>query len=69
MRVAPAVVLSEEERGTLVRWSRGRSTPARLVVRAKIVMAAADGRENLDIAQELEKKNERLQPRAVVVPE
>lgn len=53
MRVAPAVVLSEEERETLVRWSRGRSTPARLVVRAKIVLAAADGRENQDIAEAL----------------
>ncbi len=53
MRVAPAVSLSEEERSTLTRWSRGRRTQARLVVRAKIVLAAATGRENRDIAQEL----------------
>jgi len=53
MRVAPSVVLSEEERETLVRWSRGRSTPARLVVRAKIVLAAADRQENQDIAEGL----------------
>ncbi|MCC7419373.1 MAG: helix-turn-helix domain-containing protein, partial [Planctomycetaceae bacterium] len=30
-----------------------RSTPARLVLRAKIVLAAAEGRENKDIAAEL----------------
>lgn len=52
-RVTPAVVLSEEKRETLVRWSRGRSTPARLVVRARIVLAAADGREDQDIAEAL----------------
>jgi transposase len=53
MRVAPAVELSDEERQTLTRWSRGRSTPARLVVRAKIVLAAADQKRNDDIAREL----------------
>ena len=53
MRVAPPVSLSEEERRTLTRWSRGRRTQARLVLRAKIVLAAARGRENRDIAQEL----------------
>ena len=37
----------------LQRWSRGRSTPARLVDRAKIVLSAADGLENKDIAPEL----------------
>jgi transposase len=53
MRIAKAITLSDEERNTLTRWSRGRSTPARLVLRAKIVLAAAEGRENKDIAQEL----------------
>lgn len=53
MRVAKVITLSDEERITLVRWSRGRSTPARLVLRAKIVLAAAEGRENKDIADEL----------------
>jgi transposase len=53
MRIADAIVLSEEERTALVRWSRGRSTPARLVQRARIVLAAADGRENKEIAPEL----------------
>jgi transposase len=53
MRVATAISLTDEQRGTLTKWSRGRSTPARLVLRAKIVLAAADGRENKDIAAEL----------------
>lgn len=53
MRVAKVVTLSDEERAALRRWSRGRSTPARLVLRAKIVLAAAEGRENKDIAHHL----------------
>ena len=51
MRIAGAVVLSEAERQTLEQWSRGRSTPARRVLRAKIVMSAAAGMRNEDIAQ------------------
>ena len=50
MRIAPEVVLSETEKAMLERWSRGRSTPARLVGRAKIVLLAAEGKENREIA-------------------
>ena len=53
MRVACEVILTDEERKTLTRWSRGRSTPVRLVVRAKIVLSAATGKLNKDIAGEL----------------
>ena len=53
MRLAPKIVISDEDRRVLERWKRGRSTPARLVVRAGIVLLAADGKENKDIAQEL----------------
>lgn len=53
MRVAKPITLSEQDRTTLTKWSRGRSTPARLVQRAKIILAAAEGRENKDIAVEL----------------
>lgn len=53
MRVAKAITLTDEERVTLTKWARGRRTPARLVQRAKIILAAADGRENKDIAAEL----------------
>ena len=53
MRVAVEIELSDDERQTLTKWSRGRSTPARLVLRAKIVLLAADGMLNKDIASEL----------------
>jgi transposase len=53
MRRATVITLDEHERMTLQRWSRGRSTPARLVLRAQIVLRAADGLENLVIAEEL----------------
>ena len=53
MRIAVAIALTDEERGTLKRWSRGRSTPARLVIRAKIILLASDGWLNKDIAEKL----------------
>jgi transposase len=53
MRIAPAVVVSDEHRRTLQRWARGRTTPARLVLRAKIVLLAAAGKLNQEIAAEL----------------
>ena len=53
MRVAKVITLTGEERARLTKWSRGRSTPARLVMRAKIVLAAAQGRRNDEIAAEL----------------
>ena len=53
MRVAKVVTLTGEERATLLKWSRGRSTPAKLVQRAKIVLAAADGKRNEEIAADL----------------
>jgi transposase len=54
MRVAPRVFLTDEQRTVLQRWARGRTTPARLVRRAKIVVLAAEGKENVEIADELE---------------
>jgi transposase len=54
MRVAPKITLGEEDRDTLQRWARGRSTPARLVRRAQIVLLAAEGKQNIEIAEELE---------------
>lgn len=53
MRVAPQITLSDEDRQVLERWARGRSTPARLVLRARIVLAAAEAKENQAIAAEL----------------
>jgi len=53
MRVAPAVTLAEEQRKTLEQWARGRSLPARLVERSRVVLLAAAGRQDLEIAAEL----------------
>lgn len=53
MRRAVEIELTEEERATLLKWSRGKRTQARVVVRAKIVLAAADGKLNKQIAEEL----------------
>ena len=51
MRVAPTIVLTNEERSQLERYARGRSTPMRLVTRARIVLHAAAGEQNCDIAR------------------
>ena len=53
MRIAVSIILSDEERTILMRWARGRRTPARLVQRAKIILAAAAGKQNKLIANEL----------------
>jgi transposase len=53
VRIAAAITLNDADRELLRRWSRGRSTPARLVLRASIVLRAADGARNDVIATEL----------------
>ena len=53
MRVAPTITLSDDDRQELERWSRGRSTQARQVLRAQIVLAAAAGKDNQTITTEL----------------
>jgi DNA-binding CsgD family transcriptional regulator len=53
MRVACAITLTDEQRRVLQRWARGRSTPVRLMQRAKIVLMAAEGRQNKDIVAAL----------------
>ena len=53
MRIAVSITLTEEERTTLNRWARGRRTESRLVLRAKIILAAAEEKQNKQIANEL----------------
>ena len=53
MRMACQIELTDQERKTLERWSRGRRTQARVVIRAKIVLLAAVGMRNKDIAAEV----------------
>lgn len=52
-RTAASIVLSSEERATIDMWARGRRFPVRLVQRAQIILMAADGVRNQDIAVKL----------------
>jgi len=52
-RIAPLIVLTPYERTTLTVWSRGRSFPLRLIKRAQIILLAADGVMNKEIAVKL----------------
>jgi transposase len=53
MRVAPEIVLTSEEDAELSKLVRSKLSSVRLVQRARIVLLAADGMQNKDIAQEL----------------
>ena len=53
MRVAEPIVLKEETRRSLERHARGRSTPARVVMRSRIVLSAAEGLQNDQIAAQM----------------
>ena len=54
MRVAVPITLTDDERKQLQKFARGRSTPARVVLRAKIVLHAAAGMLNKEIAEKLD---------------
>ncbi len=53
MRVAAVINLTGEEHEALARLVRGRRTETRVVVRAQIVLHAAEGMKNKDIAAQL----------------
>jgi DNA-binding NarL/FixJ family response regulator len=53
MRVAQPITLDPAQRQTLEQQSRARSLPARQVERARIVLRAADGWQDKEIAREL----------------
>jgi len=59
MRVAPTVTLTNEQHQSLTQWARGRSLPARQVERARIVLLAATGRQDIEIAEELRISNQK----------
>ena len=50
MRIAPAITLSSDQQATLEQWARSRSLPARVVERARIVLSAAQGIQDKQIA-------------------
>ena len=57
MRVAPPVTLDKTQRNTLQQWARSRSLPARQIERARVVLLAADGKTDLEIAATLNISN------------
>src|SRR5471030_622711 len=59
MRVAPPVVLTNEQRRTLEQWARSRSLSVRQVQRAQIVLLAADGKQDLEIAAAVNVSNQK----------
>jgi transposase len=53
VRVAPMIVLSGEEEAELTKLARSKRTSVRLAQRARIVLLAAQGMQNKDIADQL----------------
>jgi len=54
MRVAPKIILTDDERAELAKLVRSKLSSVRLAQRARIVLLAADGMQNKDIAQQLD---------------
>lgn len=53
MRTACPVTVTDEQRSILLAWSRGRLVAVRLQLRARIVLLAAEGKRNTQIAEAL----------------
>lgn len=60
MRRALPVELTAQQRTELERWARQRSLPARVVERARIVLQAAEGLENQQIAKRMSMTPEKV---------
>ena len=59
MRGAPVVVLDVQQRKTLEQWAKSRSLPMRQVQRAQIILLAADGKQDLEIAAAVKVSNQK----------
>ncbi len=53
MRIAPRITLTSETQKALARLSHGRRVPVRVAERARIVLLAAKGLQNIEIAEQL----------------
>lgn len=53
MRVAAVIELNDAQRQQLQQWARGRSIAYRLVKRAEIILLAADGLQDMQIASKV----------------
>ena len=51
---AAQIMLTESERAELESWTRRRNSAVGLVLRARLVLAAADGGSNVELADRLE---------------
>ncbi len=52
-KIASAVVLSEADRNQLESWVRAQFTPQQVALRSRILLMAAEGKQDLEIADEL----------------
>ncbi len=59
MRIAPPVTINQSQQETLQQWARSRSLPARQIERAKVVLLAAEGKTDLEIAAALNISNQK----------
>lgn len=53
MKVAPKIILSVTQKQQLEGWIRGRCTSVRVAERARIILLASDGRQDIAIAETL----------------
>jgi transposase len=60
MAIATKVMLNSEERGTLLSWLRSGKTEQRLVDRAQIILAASEGKTNIEVAKKLNTRPARI---------
>jgi transposase len=56
-RVLPALIISEDDRERLVTWSRRHTSGQALAMRARIILACAEGKSNKDVAEQERTKN------------
>ena len=52
-RPTPPLVLTDDERATLTRWSRRAKSSQVLAMRSRIILACADGAPNTEVATAL----------------
>ena len=52
-KIAAAVTLSEPDRAQLQQWVRAHFTPQQVALRSRILLLAAEGQQDLQIAAEL----------------
>ena len=57
-RPMPPLILDDSERETLERWVRRPKTAQGLALRARMILACAEGRSNIVVAADLEVSDE-----------